>query len=231
MMSPSSNGFIQFKHIAKSYREGDLIREVLTDATISIHKGEFIAILGRSGSGKSTLLNLISGIDEVDHGLITLGGKELTSLNDHERTIFRRHNIGFIFQFFNLISTLTVLENVMLPLELNATNPDVARRKANHLIEEVGLEGRENTYPDRLSGGEQQRVSIARALVHDPMLVLADEPTGNLDEATGKQILTMIDQLTRKRGDNLILVTHSGYAASYADRIIYLQDGKLMEKN
>lgn len=229
-MNPSSNGFIRFQNIAKSYREGELIREVLTDATITIHKGEFIAILGRSGSGKSTLLNLISGIDEVDHGLITLGGKELTKLNDNERTIFRRHNIGFIFQFFNLIPTLTVLENVMLPLELNATNPDVARRKANHLIKEVGLEGRENTYPDRLSGGEQQRVSIARALVHDPMLVLADEPTGNLDETTGKQILSMIDRLTRKRGDNLILVTHSGYAASYADRIIYLQDGKLIEK-
>ncbi|MEJ2262625.1 MAG: ABC transporter ATP-binding protein [Anaerolineales bacterium] len=194
-----------------------------------ICKGEFVAILGKSGSGKSTLLNLVSGIDEVDDGSIQFNGINLTALSDHERTLFRRQNIGFIFQFLNLIPTLTVLENVMLPLELKETDPDETRERAEALIEAVGLVGREHTFPDRLSGGEQQRVAIARALVHNPLLILADEPTGNLDEITGEQVLSLLDRLTRQSGKNLILVTHSKEAASYADRILVLQNGELIE--
>jgi putative ABC transport system ATP-binding protein len=202
----------------------------LNEASATVGKGEFIAILGRSGSGKSTLLNLISGIDQADHGSVYLDGQDLTALNDHERTIFRRHHIGFIFQFFNLIPTLTVLENVMLPLELNGTPPAEAEGKAKACISEVGLQGREAAFPDRLSGGEQQRVAIARALVHEPALILADEPTGNLDEKTGRQVMQLLDRLTRQTGKNLILVTHSAEAASFADRILFLRDGKLVEQ-
>jgi putative ABC transport system ATP-binding protein len=151
-------------------------------------------------------------------------------LEDRERTLFRRHKIGFIFQFFNLIPTLTVLENVVLPAELGGKSPQEARRLAEPLLEMTGLIDRRSTFPDRLSGGEQQRVAIARALVHDPLLVLADEPTGNLDEDTGRHVLDLLDRLTRQSGKNLIMVTHNADAASYADRIIYLRDGKLIEK-
>ena len=222
------NGYICLQNLSKSFQEGDQNRAVLADASACIHQGEFIAILGRSGSGKSTLLNLISGIDRIDSGSVFLDGRELSALNEHERTIFRRQHIGFIFQFFNLLPTLTVLENVMLPLELNGVNARQAEDKARLRIGEVGLQGRERTFPDRLSGGEQQRVAIARALVHDPLLLLADEPTGNLDETTGKQIMTLLDRLTRQSGKNLILVTHSRKAASYADRVYQLQGGKLV---
>jgi len=229
-MNNSTNRYIRLQNLSKGFQEGRVNREVLNDASATINKGEFIAVLGRSGSGKSTLLNLISGIDQADRGSVYLDGQDLTALNDHERTIFRRHHIGFIFQFFNLIPTLTVLENVMLPLELNGTPPAEAEGRAKACISEVGLQGREATFPDRLSGGEQQRVAIARALVHEPALILADEPTGNLDEKTGRQVMQLLDRLTRQTGKNLILVTHSAEAASFADRILFLRDGKLVEK-
>jgi len=219
--------FIGLENVTKSYLEADRRREILRDASANFDPGEFVAILGRSGSGKSTLLNLISGIDRVDNGVIWLNGHNLTALDERQRTLFRRHNIGFIFQFFNLIATLTVMENVTLPLELGGTPSRTARERAAPLLEAVELMDRADTFPDRLSGGEQQRVSIARALIHDPLLVLADEPTGNLDEQTGKQVLTLLDRLTRQAGKNMILVTHSREAASYADRILYLRDGKL----
>jgi putative ABC transport system ATP-binding protein len=204
------------------------MRTVLQGADAEFARGEFVAILGKSGSGKSTLLNLISGIDLVDGGDIWVDGQQLTTLNERQRTLFRRQNIGFIFQFFNLIPTLTVWENVVLPLELAGVDNGEARRRAEALLEAVGLLDRRDTFPDRLSGGEQQRVAIARALVHDPLLVLADEPTGNLDENTGRQVMTLLDRLTRQSGKNLILVTHSNEAASYADRILTLRDGKLV---
>jgi putative ABC transport system ATP-binding protein len=200
---------------------------VLQGADASIHRGELVAIVGKSGSGKSTLLNLISGIDHADSGRIFLDGQELTSMDDHQRTLFRRQNIGFIFQFFNLLPTLRVLENVLLPLELNGVEHRQARRRAGELLEAVGLLDRLNTFPDRLSGGEQQRVAIARALVHDPMLVLADEPTGNLDEDTGRQVLALLDHLTRQQQKNLLMVTHSQEAASISDRVLCLREGRL----
>lgn len=218
--------FLCLRNLSKSYAEGDRLRVVLADACASIALGESVAILGKSGSGKSTLLNLISGIDQVDSGEIWVNGLNLTAMSDHQRTLFRRQNTGFVFQFFNLIPTLTVWENVILPLELLG-NRDDAQKRVENLLAEVELLDRGKTFPDRLSGGEQQRVAIARALVHDPLLVLADEPTGNLDEESGRLVLGLLDRLTRKAGKNLIMVTHSLEAAQYADRILTLRDGKL----
>lgn len=228
-METHEESFIRFLNLTKSYREGEFTHTVLKNVNAEICKGEFVAILGKSGSGKSTLLNLISGIDDVDDGSIYFDGTDLTALNERERTLFRRKNIGFIFQFLNLIPTLTVLENVMLPLELNEIDLDEAKERSEGLIEAVGLVGRENSFPDRLSGGEQQRVAIARALAHNPLLILADEPTGNLDETTSGQVLSLLDRLTRRSGKNLILVTHSREAASFADRILFLHNGELSE--
>ena len=222
--------FLRFEDLSKSYQEGDLTRVVLQNAHAEFGQGEFVAILGRSGSGKSTLLNLISGIDRIDAGRIWLNDQDLTALDERQRTLFRRRNVGFIFQFFNLIPTLTVLENVTLPLELNGVKQREARGRAEPLLDAVGLLDRTATFPDRLSGGEQQRVAIARALVHDPLLVLADEPTGNLDEETGQQILALLDRLTRQAGKNLIMVTHSVEAASYADRMLVLREGQLVKR-
>jgi putative ABC transport system ATP-binding protein len=220
--------FVRFEALSKGFQEGSQTRAVLQDATAEFARGEFVAILGKSGSGKSTLLNLISGIDLVDEGDIWVNGQKLTALDERQRTLFRRQHIGFVFQFFNLIPTLTVWENVVLPLELAGINNGDARVRAETLLEAVGLLDRRDTFPDRLSGGEQQRVAIARALVHDPLLVLADEPTGNLDEETGRKVMALLDRLTRRNGKNLILVTHSSDAAAYADRILTLRDGKLV---
>ena len=219
--------FIQLNAVSKSYQEGSLKRQVLLNAQAGFSRGELIAIVGRSGSGKSTLLNLISCIDQVDTGQIMVDGVELTALQDRDRTLFRREKIGFVFQFFNLIPTLNVIENVMLPAELNNLSQSQSRKQAAEMLSSVGLGDRLDTFPERLSGGEQQRVAIARALVHDPLLVLADEPTGNLDEETGAQILALLDGLTRQSGKNLIMVTHSREAAAIADRILCLQDGIL----
>lgn len=226
-MDFASDAFLRLENLSKSYQEGECLRVVLNGANADFAPGEFVAVLGQSGSGKSTMLNLISGIDRADSGAIWLDGQDLMALDERQRTLFRRRNIGFVFQFFNLIPTLTVLENVVLPLELNGVLTGEARRRAGPLLEAVGLLDRADTFPDRLSGGEQQRVALARALVHDPQLVLADEPTGNLDEETGQQVLALLDRLTRQTGKNLILVTHSVEAAAHADRILYLRDGKL----
>jgi putative ABC transport system ATP-binding protein len=222
------DNFIRLEDLSKSYQEGEHTRVVLRDVNATFAKGEFVAILGKSGTGKSTLLNLISGIDRADSGAIWLDGQNLTALDERQRTLFRRHSIGFVFQFFNLIPTLTVWENVVLPLELKSVTVEEVHRRAESLLDAVGLLDRRESFPDRLSGGEQQRVAIARALVHDPLLVLADEPTGNIDGETGQQVLALLDRLTRQAGKNLILVTHSAEGAAYADRILHLRDGQLV---
>ena len=221
--------FLRLDNLSKGFEEGTSTRIVLRDVSVEFAKGESVAILGASGTGKSTLLNLISGIDRADSGAIWLNGQNLIALNERQRTLFRRHNIGFVFQFFNLIPTLTVWENVILPLELTGAAAEEARLRVDRILEAVGLLDRRQTFPDRLSGGEQQRIAIARALVHDPLLVLADEPTGNLDRDTGSQVLTLLDQIVRQSGKNLILVTHSAEAAAYVDRVLYLRDGRLSD--
>ena len=222
------NSFLRFHDLTKSYYEGDVRRVVLQNAHAEFQPGEITAILGKSGSGKSTLLNLISGIDAPDSGQIWVEGQDLTALPERERTLFRRARIGFVFQFFNLISTLTVGENVSLPLELNRVSRPDAHRKAEDMLEMVGLLDRWNTFPEKLSGGEQQRVALARALVHDPLLILADEPTGNLDEETGTQVMSLLARLAREQNRTLLIVTHSREAASYADRILRLSHGQLL---
>jgi putative ABC transport system ATP-binding protein len=229
-MPGNRSDYLILKNVSKAYLEGDRVRQILEDASMSFARGEFSAILGKSGSGKTTLLNLISGIDLVDNGRIILDSEDLTSMDSQAMTIFRRQHIGFIFQFFNLISTLNVWENITLPLELNGIADQDGLDHARDLLNEVGLGDRASTFPDRLSGGERQRVAIARALVHNPLLVLADEPTGNLDEETGRLILDLLDRITRRAGKNLIMVTHSPEAAGYADRILCLSDCKIMEK-
>ena len=229
MQNETRDKFIYLDNLWKQFYEGNQKREVLRGTGAAFGKGEFIAILGKSGSGKSTLLNVISGIDEPDRGDIQINGQLLTQLDEYRRTIFRRERIGFVFQFFNLIPTLTVLENVSLPLELVGAELGEAVKKATQILDEVGLSDRLNTFPERLSGGEQQRVAIARALVHDPLVVLADEPTGNLDESTGKQVLATLDKLTRQAGKNLIMVTHSRENAIFADRLYELQAGCLVQ--
>ncbi len=225
-----NHAFLQIENLKKGYEEGGKYHVVLHDFSVAFRRGEFVAVLGRSGSGKTTLLNLVSGIDRADGGEITLDGTRLTGLDDQQRTLYRRQNIGFIFQFFNLIPTLTVWEYVTLPLELSGKFDAAGKQRALDLLAEVGLADRLNAFPDRISGGEQQRVSIARALVHDPHLVLADEPTGNLDEDTGRAVMDLLDRLTRRAGKTLILVTHSPEAAAYADRVFTLHDGHLVEK-
>jgi putative ABC transport system ATP-binding protein len=229
IVSSSQAAFLCLEDLSKKYVEGNQDRIVLEDTNISFAKAEFVAILGKSGSGKTTLLNLISGIDLPDQGSVWIDGQNLTGMDDHHRTLFRRKNIGFVFQFFNLIPTLTVFENLTLPLELNRKLDKAGERHARELLESVGLPDRSKTYPDRLSGGEQQRVAIARALVHDPMLILADEPTGNLDDDTGRQVMVLLDRLTRQSGKNLVLVTHNPESAAFADRMLYLHRGKLAE--
>lgn len=201
---------------------------VLQNAHAEFQSGQITAILGKSGSGKSTLLNLISGIDEPDSGQVWVDGQELTALPERDRTLFRRARIGFVFQFFNLIPTLTVGENVSLPLELNRIPHPQAQKRAQEVLEAVGLLDRWKTFPEKLSGGEQQRVALARALVHDPLLILADEPTGNLDEETGRQVISLLAHLTREQNRTLLLVTHSLESASPADRVLRLSHGQLV---
>ncbi len=222
--------FLRFHNLTKSYHEGDVRRVVLQNAHAEFQSGEITAIIGKSGSGKSTLLNLISGIDEPDSGQIWVNGQDLTALPERDRTLFRRARIGFVFQFFNLIPTLTVGENVSLPLELNHVPRPSVNVKARELLAAVGLLERWDTFPEKLSGGEQQRVALARALVHDPFLILADEPTGNLDEETGAQMMALLVRLTREQNGTLLIVTHSPEAASIADRVLRLSHGQLIEE-
>jgi putative ABC transport system ATP-binding protein len=224
-----SDVVLSIQGLSRHYLEGERRHVVLDSASAEIRRGEFVALLGPSGSGKSTLLNLVSGIDTPDAGSIEIDGVRVTDLGERDRTLFRRSHIGFVFQFFNLLPTLTVEENLLLPLELKGRLDASARRRARELLEEVGLADRASTFPDRLSGGEQQRVALARALVHEPALILADEPTGNLDSATGEKMLDLLDRLVRDAGRTLLAVTHSRDLAAHADRVIRIVDGQLEE--
>lgn len=218
---------IELRKLNKFYFEAGRERVVLHDVDAEIRTGEFVVLVGRSGSGKSTLLNLISGIDVPSSGEIIFNGHALHRLDEHQRTLLRRRDIGFIFQAFNLIPHLTVIENLRLPLELNGTSAANATNRCMDLLGQLSLADRASTFPDRLSGGEQQRVAVVRALVHDPRVVLADEPTGNLDLDTGREVLKLLDELTRAAGKTLVMVTHSQEVIGRADRIFTIRHGRL----
>ena len=215
---------VDIRDLYQSYQESGNEHEIFADLNFTVAQGEFIVLLGRSGSGKSTMLNLISGIDLPASGELLVNGVDLTILSEHERTLFRRRNIGFVFQSYNLIPTLTVEENLLLPLELIKRDDVEGRQRVAELVDSLGLGNRLQSYPDRLSGGEQQRISIVRSLVHDPALILADEPTGNLDLETGQQVLALLDNLASKRGKTLIMATHSREVIGKADRIVTIKD-------
>jgi putative ABC transport system ATP-binding protein len=217
------------KQLSRAFHEGGRVHRVLDHADARIEKGSAVAVIGRSGSGKSTLLNLISGIDRADSGTVEFDGRDITALAEPARTLFRRAHVGFVYQFFNLIPTLDVEENVRLVLELNGVRGAAARQRSAAMLTEVGLGDRLHSAVDKLSGGEQQRVAIARALVHEPVLLLADEPTGNLDEETARQVLPVLVTLTRARGATLLIVTHDSGLARSVDRVLELRDGRLKE--
>lgn len=203
---------------------------VLRDMHLEIGRGEKVALLGRSGSGKSTLLNLLSGIDLPDAGTITIDGRVINTLDETSRTLFRRRHIGFIYQFFNLVPSLTAVENVAFTLELNGIKGKDALARGLAMLDRLGVAGKADSFPSRLSGGEQQRVAIARALVHSPDLVLADELTGNLDAKTGEEVLAVLHDVLAERQSSLLLVTHSLAVANTADRIVTLEDGVITEQ-
>jgi putative ABC transport system ATP-binding protein len=220
---------LRLRGLCRSFREGDREHRVLDHAAADLANAEVVAIIGRSGSGKSTLLNLISGIDRPDSGSVEIDGVDVTSLAEPRLTLFRRKHIGFVYQFFNLVPTLDVEENVRLVLELNGVRGAQARERSAAILREVGLADRARSAVDTLSGGEQQRVAIARALVHQPPLLLADEPTGNLDEETAQQVMPVLLSLARQRGATLLIVTHDAALARTADRVLELRDGRLQE--
>ena len=229
MNSDQAEPFIRLENLTRIYEQGTCQWPVLDGLSGEIRKGESVALLGRSGCGKSTLLNLIGGIDKPNEGSIFINGVSITGMDERARTLFRRRNIGFIYQFFNLVPTLTVEENLLLPLELNGWSLVKGRERSRELLEEVDLSQRADSFPDQLSGGEQQRVAVARALVHRPALVLADEPTGNLDAENGQQVLELLGRLVHEEQCTMLTVTHSQAVASRADRILTLAKGRLNE--
>ncbi|MDD1612493.1 MAG: ABC transporter ATP-binding protein [Methylococcaceae bacterium] len=219
---------LELRQLRKSYPESGRRRVIFDDLSLDVRQSEFIVLLGRSGSGKSTFLNLISGIDQPDSGEVIVNGINLTRQSEHQRTLFRREHIGFIFQNYNLIPTLTVEENLLLPLELTQKRITQRERiKVADMLDKLALQERGDAYPDRLSGGEQQRVAIARALIHDPDLILADEPTGNLDLETGQTVLTILDDLVQRAGKTLIMVTHSREMIGRENRLFAIGDRTL----
>ncbi len=226
-MSQKQKNIVSLHEISKSYFDQGEQRVVLNNVSLEVSGGEFVAVLGSSGSGKTTLLHLIGGIDTPDSGSITIEGNELTALSDTARTRFRRRHVGMVFQLFNLIPTLTVWENVLLPAELEGAVDAKLKGQAGALLERVGLADRKNTFPDRLSGGEQQRVAIVRALAHQPLVVLADEPTGNLDAENSARVLSLLLQLTQEAGRTLLMATHDHEIARQTSRVRRLHAGAL----
>ena len=215
------------RQLFRSFREGDRVHRVLAGADATLARGEVVAVAGRSGSGKSTLLNIVSGIERADSGSVEFDGREVSSLGEPARTLFRRAHVGFVYQFFNLIPTLDVLENVRLVLELNGVRGARAHERALAALASVGLHERAHSAVDQLSGGEQQRIAIARAVVHRPRLLLADEPTGNLDEATAREVVPALLAHARAGGATLLIVTHDATLARQADRVLELRGGAL----
>lgn len=221
---------IQTENLTKVYGTGDTAVVALDHVNMAVERGEFLAVMGPSGCGKSTLLHLVGGLDRPTGGRVLLDGRDLTSLRDDDLAALRRRRIGFVFQFYNLIPVLTALENAALPLLLDGVKPAEAHRRAAQWLERLGLGDRLHCRPDQLSGGQQQRVAIARALVAEPDLILADEPTGNLDSRAGDEIAALLRRISSKWGRTILLVTHDPRIAAHADRILFLKDGRIIDE-
>jgi putative ABC transport system ATP-binding protein len=219
---------VEIAHLVKSYRRGHQVVPVLTDISLTVATGDFIALMGPSGSGKSTLLNLIAGIDKPDSGLLRVGGVDIATLSERELADWRASHVGFIFQFYNLMPVLSAFENVELPLLLTGLSRRERRERAELTLEMVGLADRMDHRPGELSGGQQQRVAIARAIVTDPMLIAADEPTGDLDRVSAGEVLGLMQRLNRELGKTIIMVTHDAHAAGQARTLIHLDKGELL---
>jgi putative ABC transport system ATP-binding protein len=219
----SDNGGVELDEVSKSYGA----QPILERASLTVARGELVVVVGRSGSGKSTLLRLIGGLESPDRGVVRVDGRDLGTMSESDRALLRRTTLGFVFQFFNLLPTLNVGENVELPLALNDVSPTEARARSRALLDELGLAGCADRFPEELSGGEQQRVAIARALAHEPKLVLADEPTGNLDLETAGHVLELLKSSCRRRNATLVVATHSREVAGHADRVVAIRQGRI----
>ncbi|MCS7106224.1 MAG: ABC transporter ATP-binding protein [Candidatus Aenigmarchaeota archaeon] len=222
------SALLELEHVSKIYKLDEVEVKALDDVNLKIEKNEFLAVTGPSGSGKSTLLHIMGCLDRPTRGRVILEGRDVSSLSDAELARIRGMKIGFIFQFFNLYPTLTALENVELPMIIVEKDKKERKKRALELLKSVGMEKRASHLPSQLSGGERQRVAIARALANNPSIILADEPTGNLDSKTGKEIINLLAKLQKEEGKTVVIVTHEPTIAKYAERIIYLTDGKII---
>jgi len=221
---------LEANQLIKRYQLGEHSVEALAGVNFKVDKGEFVAIMGPSGSGKSTLLHLLGGLDSPSEGEITLAEKQLAKLNEYQTTLARRHNVGFVFQFFNLLPTLTAEENIMLPIIIDGQDPKKFADRLENILGLVSLTDRRNHKPDQLSGGQQQRVAIARALITQPAILLCDEPTGNLDTKSGTAIMELLQRSCRELQQTVIVVSHDPRASAYAQRVIFLRDGLIVEE-
>ena len=221
---------IQTENLTKVYGSGEAAVTALDHVTLQVKEGEFVAVMGPSGCGKSTLLHLLGGLDRPSEGGVSIEGTDIADMKDDDLTKLRRRKMGFIFQFFNLIPVLNAVENASLPITLDGVRPIEARKRAAEWLTRFGLGDRLTSRPDQLSGGQQQRVAVARALVAEPALVLADEPTGNLDTRSGDEIAGLLRDVTKKYGRTVVMVTHDPRIAAYADRIVFLKDGKVVDE-
>jgi len=227
--SPPQNTLVEMDGVAKSYRTGEIVAQVLHDVDLRIARDEFVVMFGVSGCGKTTLLNLIGALDVPSAGRIMVDGERISSMSERARTRFRAAKIGFVFQFYNLLPTLTALENVEAALEILPLSSAEVRRRGVHYLSAVGMEDKLAKFPAQLSGGEQQRVAIARALAKEPPLILADEPTGNLDEGTGLEVMRVMSDLRRRTGATLVVVTHNPRLTTFADRVLRIERGQIQD--
>ncbi|MCI9422132.1 ATP-binding cassette domain-containing protein [Lachnospiraceae bacterium WCA-9-b2] len=220
---------IEVKSLYKLYRVGDEVVRALDGVGFEIFKGEFCAIVGTSGSGKSTLLNMLAGLEKPTRGSVVIAGSHIENLTEEQLVRFRRENVGFIFQSFHLLGTMNAVENVALPLSFRGVPRDVRMRKADKMLDLVKLKKHKKHLPNQMSGGQQQRVGVARALVLDPKIIFADEPTGNLDSHTSEEVMRLMQQVVREQKKTLVMVTHDAHLATYADRVFHIRDGKILK--
>lgn len=220
---------IEVRNLYKLYRVGDEIVRALDGVDFDIFRGEFCAIVGTSGSGKSTLLNMLAGLEKPTKGNVVIGGEHIENLNEEQLVSFRRKNVGFIFQSFHLLGTMNAVENVALPLSFRRVPRSIRMKKAEEMLELVNLKKHKKHFPNQMSGGQQQRVGVARALVVDPKIIFADEPTGNLDSHTSEEVMELMQRVVKEQNKTLVMVTHDSHLATYADRIFHIRDGKILK--